>query len=264
METQPPSCFARWSSSIWKQRRLFHSFQSPLNMTLMQPFDFQELSKLQQILQSLGSNRQRCEYTILALDPVSDKETGLSREVHRRDGQCLRDESNLSQSGLLSCLCRFAWPWAGWISSTRHIFFASLTLDVRRDLIAGGAHRFVGHAGISDCGQGFFAGAFGAGAFNFGRGFPYCLASQVESAQLTRMRVVDLVNAMMPLSAFLRDHWLWDPVLAWLSKDEAAILEQESLFDAMEAWVLDWMKYWSRFDLACSIRVFLKLEFSLL
>ena len=34
--------------------------------------------------------------TILALDPVSDKEAWTPREIHRRDGQCLRDESNLS------------------------------------------------------------------------------------------------------------------------------------------------------------------------
>ena len=46
-------------------------------------------------------------------------------------------------------------------------------------------------------------------------GFPYRLA-QVEKARLTQMLVVDLVNAMILLS----DHWLWDPVLAWLSKDE--------------------------------------------
>lgn len=58
-----------WICSFPKQRRLFHSFQSPLNMTLMQPFDFQEWTKLKEIIMSLRSNRWRCENWILALDP---------------------------------------------------------------------------------------------------------------------------------------------------------------------------------------------------
>ena len=61
MESRPRNFFARFASSTSKQRPLFHSFQSPLNMTLMQPFDFQEWARLKETIMSQRSNRRRCE-----------------------------------------------------------------------------------------------------------------------------------------------------------------------------------------------------------
>ena len=53
--------------------------------------------------------------TILALDPVSDKEAWTPREIHRRDGQCLRDESNLShQVSSVVCVGSLGHWLAGW------------------------------------------------------------------------------------------------------------------------------------------------------